>query len=164
MHTDMAGGSPAFERIRLIHIAFMGAVAVYALLAVQMSVVIEDPDTPLAGTPLWLLRVGLVTLAVAGQATVAYVLNRPHRSRQQQRIAEGDESALVAAANARVILRLAFTEAIGIYGLLLFLVGGEIFDVLGFCAAAFVILAVRFPTRDAWSRELERLRCDAARQ
>lgn len=142
----------------------MAAVALYILLAFQMSFVIEDRDPRLTGTPLWLLRGALGALAVAGQITVSYVLARPHRSRNQRQISEGDESALLAAVNSRAILRLAFTEAIGIYGLLLFLAGGYLLDVLGFSAAALVLLALRFPTRDSWSREIERLRRDAARQ
>lgn len=147
----------AFQRVRMIHVAFMGAVLVYILLPFQMSAVLDDREARLAGTELWLLRAALVALSVAGQATVAYVLAKPHRQRLSPGSSQGHESSVVAAATSRAILRLAFTEAIGVYGLLLFLVGDQFFDAVGFCAASLVIFAVRFPTRPNWARELERL-------
>lgn len=151
-----AEANAAFQRVRIIHVAFMGAVLLYVLLPFQVSAVLDDREALLAGTALWLFRGALVVLAIIGQVLVAHVLAKPHRQRRSPGF-QRRESALVAAATSRAILRLAFTEAIGIYGLLLFLVGDQLFDVVGFCVASLAILAVRFPTRPNWTRELERL-------
>lgn len=48
------------------------------------------------------------------------------------------------------LLEMALTEAIAIYGLVLFLLGGQPLDFYGFAAVALVVLASQFPRLSRW--------------
>ncbi|MGE0601771.1 MAG: hypothetical protein AB7J35_19880 [Dehalococcoidia bacterium] len=156
MDVDTTEGSTAHQRVRVIYVAMMGAVFVYAGIAIQMSLVTENSEPVLTGSTPWVVRVALAAVAVIGQLIIAIVIGgmtRPKSGGQLQK-------SLVATQvlSSISMLRVAFAEAIGIYGLLLYLLGNNLVDTFAFCAAALVVLAMQFPTRTRWDRDLERIR------
>lgn len=102
-----------------------------------------------------MLRVTLAALSVAGIVTVRYVVGHPRRQRSnlQESIAWIAPGGGLAESSA--ILRLLFTEAIAVYGVLLFTLGGHLADLLGFSGASLAVFAWYVPTRARWNRELQ---------
>jgi hypothetical protein len=142
----------AFRRVRWVHVGLIG-VTLYLTLAWPW---VQEPDAALPGARVWLwpLRLVLGVLSVAGLMAVWRVSRalrgRGSRTTWLARIAPAGEPAASIA-----LLGMAFCEAIAVYGLLLFIVGGERSDSWAFGAVSLVGLVWHFPTRRRWARDLE---------
>ncbi|MGE3074657.1 MAG: hypothetical protein AB7N24_00895 [Dehalococcoidia bacterium] len=156
MEFDAAESATAHQRVRVIYVAMMGAVLVYLGIAIQMSLVTENSQPVLTGSTIWVVRVALAAVAVVGQLVIAVIvggMTRPKSGGQRQK-----SLVAIQVLSSISMLRVAFGEAIGIYGLLLYLLGDNMADVIAFCAAALVVLAMQFPTRARWDRDIDRIR------
>jgi hypothetical protein len=102
---------------------------------------------------LWSLRAALAGLSVAGLLAMGTVLRVPQSRRDRFGLLSAFPAASEPAAS-NAVLRVAFSEAIGFYGLLLFIGGGHLGDLFAFCGASLAALAWYFPTRARWEREL----------
>jgi len=102
---------------------------------------------------LWPLRAALAGLSVTGLLAVDSVLKAPHSRRKRSGLLFAFPAASEPAAS-NAVLRMGFCEAIGIYGLLLFILGGHLADLFAFLGASLAAFAWYFPTRARWKREL----------
>ncbi len=130
----------------------------YVMALVSLVVLIDTgirvgPVVSVADAWTWVVRAGLAAFAVINVATVAVTFDQGLRKQLAAANAPnaGQAAFLVSA------LWLAFAEAIGIYGLLVRILGGSVFDVLGFCAAAGIAMVYRFPTEVRWAKDVERM-------
>ena len=139
-----------FRRVRWVHIGLMLFVA---YLAFGWSFGPESGGLAGAGDIreewLWPLRVVLAVLAGAALITVQFVVRVPAQASRHKPLTVGAAGHAASAA----VLRMAFSTAVAIYGLLLFILGGHVTDLLAFGAASLATLVWHFPTRSRWTRE-----------
>lgn len=133
-------------------LAFMGATLTYVIVGLQMRASGALPLADMDGSVLWILRGALAFVGLAGQAAVELVASSPRLKPGPW--TPGASEPQLARASTVTVLRLALTEAIGIFGLLLFMLGNHLADLLAFNAVALVMLGVRFPTKERWAREV----------
>jgi hypothetical protein len=132
----------------------MAAVSMYVALGLQLRLVQIEPELKDEDGQLWLIRVALTGLSVVSLLVVG-LMTRLHQRPPGEgrhwlvRIVLGRDGTVSVA-----ILRVAFIEAIGVYGLLLFILGGHLADLFAFCGVSLAALAWYFPTRRRWAREL----------
>lgn len=144
----------ARRQARNLYLGFMLAVAFYMIIAIEMRRAGIEPQVTAPGAWGWILRLVFGVLSATGLALAGHVSERrpldpPDRTR-------GAFSPRVQRCFAGAVLRLAFAEAIGIYGLLLTLLFGHLVDVFAFGAASIAAMAATFPTSDRWAGEIAR--------
>ena len=144
----------AFSKIRQLHILAMCLTGAWFLLAVQLPS--GSIESPLRGRPDWIwgLRVGLALSAITIPLMVEAILRRPSFPKQP---ASGWVARLPVEARKlgiEAVLRMAFYEAIGLYGLLMFLAGGSWVDLVAFVGFSLALLAWRWPRRGEWEERL----------
>lgn len=109
---------------------------------------VYDPPLEDDRGTLWLLRGAIAAVAAINFATAAYltrnVVQAPQASADTTRLRDRLLSSTLAAG--------ALAEAVGIYGLLLTLLGGEPWDMLVAGGAALAALAILFPRRAKWDK------------
>jgi hypothetical protein len=154
----------AFRTVRWIYIGFMSAMLFYVLLPVELQAVDIELDPKLSDGPLWLLRGGFAALSLVTLLAFDRLFPIPTKARRPSSSWFGNNNPTTHVAIARIVTRAAFAEATGIYGLLIFVMGGHFVDVLAFCAAALAALAWYFPTRDRWDQAVERIARQLAEQ
>ena len=145
----------ALLRARVTVLGLGAAVCGYALIgAIITSPQSYEPPVGDDQAFRWLLRAILAVVALINFFTAAYVRRAvvDRGGDGGQRAPLGDRLFLA------TLVAGAFAEAVGVYGLVLTLIGGELLDVLCFGAVALVALGLLFPTRTAWA---ERARLEA---
>jgi len=123
---------------------------------VMYAVVVEMIRTQMAPftgfvptAPLGLLRPALAVMAVVGLA-VAKILRSSILGRPAAIASVPGVSPFVQRLLPASIVTLALCEAIAIYGVVLFLLGGRRSDFYGFAAGALLAFAFYFPRRSQW--------------
>ncbi len=143
----------AFHRVRWIHLGF-AAFAVYLPLSFYL---LRRPDPLLEsdGAWPWLTRAVLAGLSVHALVAVQLVVRRRRGQRRTRTasVVRFPPSAEPAASNA--VLRMLFSGAIGVYGLLLFILWGRSIDLFAFSGMSLAALAWHLPTRNRWEHELK---------
>jgi hypothetical protein len=145
----------AFQNTTTLHLAFMAACFMYLVVAEVIRLVVDDfagkgfndMDDGLA----WGLRAALLVGAVAVLALTRTVLSDesvvPRILKNQ---AEVNDTTLAAALQSAHIIRLAATESIAIFGLVLYMQTGDRIDYV-FLGLSFLPLLALRPTRDHWN-------------
>jgi hypothetical protein len=149
-----------FQTVVVLHFAYTGALFCYFIVGEVMKATVFPPEPAFVnlGSPtIWVLRgifaatgaIGLVLsyTAFTDASTVPRVLKRK---------TEVDDGTIAAALQTAHILRLAYVEAIAIYGLLLFMLDGHRYDLYGFGMVALLNLIALRPTRDKWEETYRR--------
>jgi hypothetical protein len=148
--TALAG---VLRKARIVYII----VGIFALVVAQVGARIalsSDWEAPLAedGEPIWVLRIVLASMVVADFVAVGVVRRKTLRS--DRPITSGlfriDAPAPLQRLFTVSLVTGLFVEATVIYGVLLALAGGAVWDVVVFGAAALVGFAVTFPRRAVW--------------
>lgn len=105
-----------------------------------------------------LLRILLAAMAVASLVVIRILVPKllAAQARGVEILGQPRASAVVKKLFAVSVVALAMCEAIAIYGLVLFLIGGNRADFYGFAAFSLVAFAIHFPRRsqwEAWARD-----------
>lgn len=124
---------------RYVFVACIVLAASVVLLAVQLDQSGHMPFLADEEGILWIARLALAALSVANVVTVEHLVQTSDRV----------STAAWERREALLKMRALFFEALAVYGLLLFLLGGHLVDVCVFAAAALALLAWRFPGRKA---------------
>jgi hypothetical protein len=145
------GNGDALWRARIVVLALAAAVVLYGVVGLLFTAARSD-DAPLAddSATLWVMRGALAVVTVINFSTGAYLRRGLLGSGATP--PGGTGRPLVPA----TVVSGALAEAVGIYGLVLTLLGGEPWDVMVFGVVALLALAAVFPRREAW--EVEALR------
>ncbi len=138
----------ARQKMVVLTLAFMAACVAYAVVAVVLRATGFEQGG-LSGGTLWALRAALAFACIGTQVAVGRFTTGT-----ASLATTGDDGKRLAGASTRTVVRLASAEAIAICGLLLFLLGGSVLDAVAFSVVALVVMAVRFPTRERWAREV----------
>jgi hypothetical protein len=140
----------ACRQAQLIGGALVLAIATYAFVAEM----IRTQNAPFIGfaptVPLPLLRLVLAGMAGLGLVVVNIVRRRIIAGRVAALAPGAAPIPLVQRLLTASLVTLAMCQAIAIYGLVLFLLGGQRADFYGFAAFALVGFAVYFPRRSQW--------------
>jgi hypothetical protein len=138
-----------FIMIRRLHAIFLVAVGFIAITAFRMefaktgSPLLEDREAVL-----WALRAFLAILGVTGFAMVERIAHQSRKPEQSLHFRSVPAPIQQLATDA--ILRMAFYEALAVYGLLLVLVGGSWLDMICFACPAVALFLWKFPRRRVW--------------
>ena len=146
MEEEADGNGDALWRARIVVLALAAAVVLYGVVGLLFTAARSD-DAPLAddSATLWLMRGALAVVTVINFSTGAYL----RRGLLGSGATGGAGARLVPA----TVVSGALAEAVGIYGLVLTFLGGELWDVIVFGVVALLALAAVFPRRDAWEAE-----------
>lgn len=149
-----------FQTVVVLHSAYTAAIFCYFIVGEIIKAMVFPPEPAFVslGSPtIWVLRgifagVSAIGLALSytaftDAATVPRVLKRK---------TEIDDGTIAAALQTAHILRLAYVEAVGIYGLLLFMLDGHRYDLYGFGIVALLNLIALRPSRDKWEETYRR--------
>ena len=103
------------------------------------------------GDEIWVIRAISVALAVT-QLTLTHTLFSANRGldSEPRRRAAVDDSSLAVFLQARGLHRLAMSESVGVYGLTLYIMNAERFDLYAFCLIAFLNMMLVRPKREDW--------------
>jgi hypothetical protein len=141
-----------------MHAAFTGAVVIY----VMVGEVIKWSDPEFDGyvfsggdDTMWFLR-GLFVVVGSLQALLGLVLRRMV-AREMLQEEHVDASKVASRLQADQISRDASSEAVAIFGLILYLLGGQRADLYGFCAVSMVGLLLTWPRRAVWEATFREL-------
>lgn len=148
----------AFRRVRWMHLGFMAIVLVYVELGILQRAFDVEPQLEDNNETLWALRVGLAFLSVAGQVGVRVIAGSSSTKAHERPGWVGQFDAATQKAFSNAILRMAVSEAIAIYGLLLLMLGGHFADLLLFCGLSLAAFAWHFPKRGRWDQEVADIR------
>jgi len=144
---DLARGYRQAQAIAAMLILTLGS---YAYI-VEM---IRTQRAPFAGfvptSPIGLLRPALAVMAVLGLVFAKTMRSNILAGRTGAGVAAPRVMPVVPQLLTASVVTLAMCEAIAIYGVVLFLLGGQRSDFYGFAAGAFLALAVYFPRRSLW--------------
>ena len=157
--TGTAGS--VFQTVVVLHFAYTATPFCYFIVGEIMRAMVFPPEpggfVNLGSPTIWVLRgifaatgaIGLVLsyTAFTDAATVPRVLKRK---------TEVDDGTIAAALQTAHILRLAYVEAIAIYGLMLFVFDGHRYDLYGFGIVALLNLIALRPSRDKWEETYRR--------
>lgn len=157
--------SQVFNATSVVHIAFLIAVVIYVVVGEVISA--TNPEFEGYLEPGFdmepLLRLLFIGISVV-QALLAVTWFRGNRlvetaiENSRKTLNQEPDAAVVAGGlQSAHILRLAMFESIAVYGLTLFLMGGERLDLYGFCAASFVGLLLIWPKRTGWENTFRSL-------
>lgn len=131
----------AHRRATLIGGAMLGSLLVYVVAVEVLRATLapfrgfaEAPALPILRWAFLALSVGLLALARVTRA----------------RLLAGAGAAPAARLFTASVVSLALAEAIAVYGLVLFLVGGQVADFYGFLLLALVGIVINFPRRHQW--------------
>ena len=140
----------ACRRAQLIGGVLVLAIATYAFV-VEMIRTRNAPFIGFAPTvPLPLLRLVLAGMAGLGLVVVSIVRPKIIAGQVAASSPGAGERTLVQRLLSATIVTLAVCQAIAIYGLVLFLLGGQRADFYGFAAGALLGFAVYFPRLSQW--------------
>lgn len=144
----------AFRRIRLIHINFLVAVPVYGIAGFLIKWFVMDAGSGFVDLPSpdYSILTGILFLAaIALSVIVLFVFPRQNplqNSKQRAKISSPEE--LWQALSAFQLARVAMGNSVAVFGLVLFLLNGDLLLLLVFAGMAFVLLALIFPRRTEW--------------
>lgn len=136
--------------MQTIYFAGMASVGVYVAVAAGLRASGYEPAFAATSGTMWALRGAFGFIALAGQLVADQL---PVRSAGTLRGSMWQDPG-VATAAVRTILRMAFSESIAIFGLLLFLLGGSLIDLGAFALVSLSALGLRFPTKDRWAQAM----------
>ncbi len=112
----------------------------------------------LDSTMIWTLRGTFVVLAVVNLVLIRTMFGDEAMLRRALAKREDvDDAAVVGVLVTAGILRLAFIEAIAIYGLVLYEMNAERYDLYGFGIVALIALISLRPSRTTWEETLRRM-------
>jgi F0F1-type ATP synthase membrane subunit c/vacuolar-type H+-ATPase subunit K len=138
----------ACRRAQVVGASLVLAVVIYAVV-VETFARGSRPFRGLApDAPVGIIRLLLVLSAIAN-----LVVSRVLRGKLTAAALRGAGPGATSAGQrmfVQSLLEMAMTEAIAIYGLVLFLVGGQPLDFYGFAAVALIVLASQFPRLSRW--------------
>ncbi len=141
----MADLAHHYRVTRTIGAAMIASLLVYAIV-VQLIRINFPPFEGFARFPRWeVLRYAFVGLAVAGAALIRILRRRLLAVRPA-----GPAPGL--ALQTASIVTFAFCEAVGVFGFVLFLVGGRVVDFYFFLVLSLVLFGIYFPRYDRWAQ------------
>ena len=132
------------------------ALVMYAFVVEQIRAQQAPFSGFVPGAPVALLRLGFVVMSGLALVVGNLVRSNVLAGRSAATVPVPGTSTLVQRLLTASIVMLALCEAIAIYGLVLFLIGGRRADFYGFSALALLAFAVYFPRRsqwEAWARQ-----------
>jgi hypothetical protein len=145
----------AFSAVTILHLTFSAAVLIYVVTGEIIAASVEDlrPGgfVDLDNGMLWIVR-GFLAFNGAIGIILAFTVFGDDQNvpRMLGRAQEVTDATVAAALQTGHILRLAFAEAIAIYGLVLFQLNGHRYDLYGFAGVALAIFVLSRPSRDRW--------------
>ncbi len=143
-------GGASLRTTRIIHAAMLASLVMYAVVVH----VLRDAAgwrPALAPEPLAILRPILYALAAGLTAAVFALRGRWLSADSAREVARrGGADAAAGHLQTRTIVLLALAEAMGIYGLVLFLLGGRLLDFYVLWAAAVLAQLALVPREEAW--------------
>ncbi len=143
-----------YSQTRTVHLAFLMSTVVYVILGFVIKNFVMGTESGLVGLPaLTYLMLRLIFLLVS--VVIAYLLlfELPRRNSVQKILARKDVSSpleLGQALQAAHMMQVSLAQAIAIFGLLLFLLNGNLFHLFVFAAFAFTLLVGIYPRRSEW--------------
>lgn len=144
-----AAAGPSLRVTRVIHAAMLASLVVYA----AVVHVLRDAAgwrAVLPPEPLAVLKPILYALG-AGMTLLVFVLRGRWLSAEAAReVARRQGPAAAAHLQARTLVLLALAEAVGIYGLILFLLGGRLLDFYLLWGAAVAAQLALVPREETW--------------
>ncbi len=154
--------SQAFQNTLIIHLAFTGSIVIY--LIVGETIRWSDPEFVGRGYgPEWFgdnltwLRLGVLAFSAVNVAPLLLIYNRDRFL--DNTIAKSDKEPAIALSGALLathILKVAIAGSVGVFGLLLYVLGSERLDLYLFCGAALVGHLLIWPRRAAWESAFRR--------
>lgn len=146
----------ALRNARIVVLFLALAVLAYIVFAIIVTSV--DVEAPLSGDEgtMWILRVAFGVASIFN-VLLARFLGTAIAEGRRSMLSEGvDMPPLPNRLQTATILAAAVAEVIGLYGLLLTIIGGNLLDSVVFGAIGLGALASFFPRRDAWEAEARR--------
>lgn len=141
----MADLAQHYRVTRTIGAAMIASLLVYAIV-VQLIRITFAPFEGFARFPQWeVLRYAFVGLAVAAAALIQ-VLRRRLLAARPAGMVPG------LALQTASIVTFALCEAVGVFGFVLFLVGGSVVDFYFFLVLSLVLFGIYFPRYDQWAQ------------
>ncbi len=146
-----------FTQTRKLHFGFMGGIVMQGVVAIviKQQIMMNDPGfVNLDPATFYGLLTVLSIVACVIVGVVFIIL--PKRSTVDHLLTKSFESpvALGKALSSETILRSTIVAAIAIFGLILFLMNGNLMHFAAFAAIAFVLLLLLFPRRSNWDEVL----------
>jgi F0F1-type ATP synthase membrane subunit c/vacuolar-type H+-ATPase subunit K len=146
----------ACRTAQAIGVALLVSLGIYAVVIDQIQRTHAPFNGFVPGAPRDLLRAIFAALALANLGIVGVI---------QRSILANAALPLVGRLQSAAIVALALCEAVAIYGLVLFMLGGRAIDYYIFAALALVGFALYFPRQEAWQERAGRTaREDAAKR
>jgi len=147
--TDRTDPQQALRTVTVIAAAITAALLAYALVVEALPIVEPGFSGLLAGSQssIDVLRYGLGGLTL-GIAFLVPLLRRRLTSHAPSR--ESGERPPAQSLLAATVISLALAESPAIFGLVLFLLGGDRWDFYGFAAFALLLVLVVFPRHNEW--------------
>jgi hypothetical protein len=146
----------AFRQVRLTHLAFLASTLIYGLVGILLKQFIMGAEPGFVGldpSTYFMLLVLFIIISVGLGFVVLVVL--PRRNSPQHLVkseAVSSSAELGQALFKAHSIRIAMTEAIAIFGLVLFLLNGNLLHLLVFIGIAFVLLLLLiFPRKAEWA-------------
>ena len=146
--------SQVFQTGVILQFTFGAAVVVYVIVGEVIRVAIDDfaPDGFVnLGGGIWVLRgiLGALSLCSLIASHFVFTDERQLRSGMPRGSVVEDATVAMQLQTAQVV-RLALTESIAIYGLVLYLMNAERVDLYLFCGVALSNIILTRPTRERW--------------
>ncbi len=143
-----------YNQTRTVHLAFLMSTVVYVILGFVINNFIMGTMSGFVGLPFSIYLVLIIVfLLVSGLIIYLLLVELPRRNSAQNILARKDVSSpleLGQALQATHMMRIALTQAIAIFGLVLFLLNGNLYHLLVFAAVACGLFIVIFPRRSEW--------------
>lgn len=153
--TDVRQGC---RRAQLVGAGLVLAVMMYAVVVEQLGRGFAPFHGFAPDVPVGVLRIALLAAAIAN-LVVGRVLRHKLGAAAPAITPTRDASAVTRRLFTESVIELALSEAVAVYGLILFLLGGRPLDFYGFAALSLVAFALYFPRQSRWedrARELSR--------
>jgi len=140
----------ALRTARILHAALVGSLLVYAVV-VHVIRGANALRPTLAEPTLGLVRVAFYALAAGVVVVVLVLRSRWLTAEAAAALGRGKERPVaLRLLQTRMIVCLALAETIGVYGLVLFVLGGSLRDFYVFLVPAFALQLLLVPTREVW--------------
>ncbi len=142
-----------FQATRILHLSFVAASLMYVLVGEMIRLLVEDFSGGGfigLGDEIWLARAGIIAYALAFTFGSRLISDDSRIAAMVRQEGKADDVVIAQGLQTALILRLAFTEPIAIYGFMLYVMDGNRLDLYLFAAIAIVALFFFRPTREQW--------------